>query len=261
VSITVFIWSDELLVVCIRTVAVLEIVVHIIGVLVIINQIGGTTGHLGVLVSSLTIGPVGAHVLDLGLVVEFGVVVFADATDTFPEGQVMWVDGNTVVVVLTTGTDVSPAAFLLLEVETGGVGHEDEGEEHAEETEPWDEVELGLRVDVVVDDGSKESTHLTPGGGETVGSGTDGSWEAFGGDQEGHAVGAELLEERGQEVHGLESLDTGDAGVELVVESRNNEEDEVHEETKLLHVLTANNLVVDEESGKVVTRKGAGNVN
>ncbi len=247
-TITVLIWGDKLLVVCVGAVAVLEVVVHLVGVLVVINEIWGTTGHLGVLVGSLTIGPVGTEILDLGLVVELRVVVLANATDTFPEGQVVRVDGNTVVVVLATGTDVSPAAFLLLEVETGGVGHEDEGEEHTEETEPWDEVELGLGGDVVVDNGSKESTQFTPGGRETVGSSTDGSWVTFGSDQEGHAVGAELLEERGQEVHSLESLDTVNAGVVLVVESRNNEEDEVHEETELLHVLAADDLVINEES-------------
>jgi len=80
----------------------------------------------------------------------------------------------------------------------------------------------------------------------------NGSGEYFAGNEEGDAVGAELVEEGGKEVHGLESLDTLWRGVILVVECGDNEHDKTHQETDLLHHLTAVELVVDEERGEMV---------
>ena len=99
------------------------------------------------------------------------------------------------------------------------------------QTEPGHDVELGLGGDVVVQDRGQEGTELTPGSGETVGGGTDGGGEDLGSDEEGDAVGTELVEEGGEEVHGLEGLDVLGGGVVVVVESGDDEENEAHEET------------------------------
>jgi hypothetical protein len=69
-----------------------------------------------------------------------------------------------------------------------------------------------------------------------------------------------LVEERRQEVHGLESVDTVGGAVVLVVESRNNKQDEVHQEPNLLHPFPTVELVVDQERSEVVTSKGATNI-
>lgn len=76
---------------------------------------------VGVLAGN-TVLPLRTVVMDLLLVIEFGVVVFAGTTEAFPDRQVLGVDGNTVVFVLTAVTDVPPATLLFLEVETGSVG-------------------------------------------------------------------------------------------------------------------------------------------
>jgi hypothetical protein len=76
-----------------------------------------------------------------------------------------------------------------------------------EETEPTDNPELGVVIDVVVQDGRSQSTKLSHGGTETVGGSSDGDGEDFSGDEEGGAVGTELLEESGKEVDGLETVD------------------------------------------------------
>lgn len=163
------------------------------------------------------------------------------------------VHGDTVVLGLASAADVLPAALLLLQVEAGGVWEEEEGEKHAGQAEPWHDVELRLRVDVVVQDGGEEGTELANGGGETVSGRTDGRGEDLGGDEEGDRIGSELVEERRQEIHGLEGGNTLDRGVVLVVEGGNDKQDEVHEESQLHHVLATEQLVVDEEAGAVVS--------
>lgn len=168
--------------------------------------------------------------------------------------------GDAVVLGFTALAEVHPSALLLLEVETSGVWEEEERDEHPGETEPWDEIELLLRGDVVIDDCCEQSAELAAGGGETVGGGTDGCGVHFSGDEEGNGVGAKLVEEGGEEVHGLEGVDTLDRLVVVVVERWHDKEDEVHEETELHHALSANELVVDEEGGEVVTAEGDGNV-
>ena len=182
------------------------------------------------------------------MVVELGVVVFADATETLPHGEMLGVDGDTVVLGLAARTDICPSALLLFEIETGGVGKEEIGQDHARQTEPRDDVEFLLGSDVVVEHGGEESAHLTDGGGETVGGGTDGCGEDLSGDKEGDGVGTELVEEGGEEVHGLESMDTHFAGIVRVVEGGDDKEDEIHQESNLLHHLAAVVLVVDQES-------------
>lgn len=204
---------------------------------------------------ALLAGPLLTHVLDLLLVIELRVVVLADAAEALPEGKVHGVDGDAVVVFGLAGADVAPPALLLLEVKTGGVGEEQPGEDHTGETEPGNDVELGLGIDVVVENGGEKRTSLAAAGAEAVGGGADGGREDLTGNEEGDAVGAELVEEAGEEVHGLERLDTGGAGVVLQLEGGNDEHDEAHEETDLLHHLAAIEAVVHEERGEIITDK------
>lgn len=107
------------------------------------------------------------------------------------------------------------------EKEKGGKSeqtHESPGDENTAESEPRDDPELGLVVDVVVEDGRSESTELSDGGRDSVGGGTNRGGEALGGDEEGNAVGSELVEERGHEVHELEDLDVRSGLLELLEE-------------------------------------------
>lgn len=222
-------------------------------------------GHLSTLsVLGTTAGlnklPLGAHIGDLGTPVGLGVVRLGKTTETLPEGQMGGVDGDTVILALLALDDVVPAALLLLEVEAGGVGEEEPGEEHTGETEPGDDVELGLVIDVVVEDRGKQGTRLANAGGEAVGGGTDGRGEDLAGDEEGDRVGAELVEEGRDEVHGLESVDAGRARVVVVLEGGDDEHEEAHKEANLLHVLAAVQLVVDEERSEVVSAHGDGDV-
>lgn len=230
---------------------VLEVCVDI-GIILVIG-LEGVTGLLGVGAHGLLLLPVGAHVVHLGLEVELWVVVLADSAHALPEGEMSWVNGHTVVLVLATLTNVLPAALLLLKVETGGVWQEEEGEEHTGETEPWDEVELGLRADVIVKDGGKKGSKLSEGSCETVGGGTDWGRETFGGNEEGDCVWTKLVEERGEVVHGLERLDVGNRCVVGKVEGWDDEKDEVHQETELHHVLAAIKLVINQEGWRIVS--------
>lgn len=204
--------------------------------------------------------PLGAHVVDLGLPVKLRVVSLSKATHALPQTQVLRVDGDTVVVLLGTATDVLPAALLFLQIKTSGVGEEKPGKKHAGETEPRNNVELGLVIDVVVEDSSEQSASLTHAGSETVGGGTDGRGENLTSHEEGDRVGTKLVEKGRDEVHGLEGMDTGGAGVVLVLESRDDEHQEAHEEANLLHQLSAIKFVVDEKTGKVVSNQGDGDV-
>ena len=87
-------------------------------------------------------------------------------------------------------------------------------------------------------------------------SGTDRCGEDLSGDQERDRVGAKLVEERRQEVHGLESVNVLRLCEEVEMEGRDNEEDEVSHETDDHHPLTSVQLVVDHNGGKVVSTKG-----
>ena len=84
--------------------------------------------------------------------------------------------------------------------------------------------------------------------GERVGR-VDHPWTAtdFGGDKDGNTIGAELVEEGGQEVHGLEGMDAIHVCVVVVVECGNDKEDEVEEKTNLLRPFTSVKLIVNEE--------------
>ncbi len=144
---------------------------------------------------------------------------------------------DAVVLVLAAGADELPATFLLLEIEAGGIGQEEESDEHAGEAEPGDDVEFGLGVDVVVEDGGEEGAEFAAGGAEAVGGGADGGGVDFCGDEEGDGVGAELGEEGGEEVHGLEGSDAREASVVAEVEGGDDEEDEDHEEADHLHLV------------------------
>lgn len=161
--------------------------------------------------------------------------------------------GRTVVLMLATLAETLPAALLLLQVQTGGIGKEQRGDQSTTETKPGHDVELGLGIDVVVQDGGQKGTGLTPGSGHTVGGGTNGCGEDLGSDKEGDGIGTELVEERAQEVHSLEGLDVLGAAVVVEVESRDDEEDEAEHETNDLHPFATVQLVVDQERGHVVS--------
>jgi len=85
-------------------------------------------------------------------------------------------------------------------------------------------------------------------------------WETCeGGDDEGHGVGSELVEERGEEVHGLETVDAG-LGIVTVIEGRDNEEDEIAHETDDHHPFAAIEFIVDEKRGKVISTERDANI-
>ena len=197
--------------------------------------------------------PIGAHFLDLLLVVELGIIVSADAAPAFPQRQMLGVDRDAVVVLLAAGADESPADFLLLEVEAGSVGQKYVGDQGAGQAEPGNDVEFLLGGDVIVHDGGGEGAEFAAGGGEAVSGGADRGRVDFCSDEEGDGVGAKLVEKGGEEVHGLEGFDVGGRGVVFVVEGGNDEEDEVHQEPNHLHVLTAVEFVVDEEGWEGVS--------
>ena len=149
------------------------------------------------------------------------------------------------VVAFATGTDVLPAAFLLLEIETGGVGEEEKGEDHSTETEPRNDVELLLGGDVVVHDSRKQSATLSARCGESVGGRTDRGRVDFGSDEEGDCIRTELIEKGREEVHGLEASDASFRSVVVEFEGWDDEEDEIHHETDHLHLFASVELVVD----------------
>lgn len=78
-----------------------------------------------------------------------------------------------------------------------------------DKTEPTNNPELGVVIDVVVQNCRGQRAEFTHSGTETVCGRSDGDGEHFGGDEEGGAVGTELLEESGQEVDCLEAVDMG----------------------------------------------------
>ena len=69
--------------------------------------------------------------------------------------------------------------------------------------------------------------------------GTDRGRENFGGDEECDGVGAKLVEEGGEEVHGLEGVDVFGPGEEVVGEGGDDEENEVGHEADDHHPFAA----------------------
>lgn len=163
------------------------------------------------------------------------------------------VHGRTVVVLLATLAEVLPSALLLLQVKASGVGKEEGGDHSTSQAKPRHNIELGLGIDVVVQDGGQKRTSLTPGSGHTVSGGTNGCGENLGSNQEGDRIGTELVEEGAQEVHSLEGLDVLRAAVVFEVESRDDEENEAEHETNDLHPFATIQLVVDQERGHIVS--------
>ena len=145
----------------------------------------------------LAVLPLIAEILDLVDAVLLRVVVLAGAPHALPHRQMARVHGDAVVLGFSALAEVHPAAFLLLEIETGGVWEEEPSDEHACETEPGHEVELLLCVDVVVDHCCEEGAELAPGGGEAVGGGSNGGRENFRGHEEGDCIRTKLVEEGG----------------------------------------------------------------
>lgn len=130
--------------------------------------------------------------------------MLANTADALPQAQVLGVDGDTMIFVLASSTNVGPAAFLLLEIKASGVWHEHNTQEHACQAKPWHDIKLCLGVDVVVEDSSRQSTEFAARGGETVGCGTDSNRIHLSSDKEGDTVRSKLIEEGRQEIHGLE---------------------------------------------------------
>ncbi|KAI3477577.1 hypothetical protein L1887_60617 [Cichorium endivia] len=194
------------------------------------------------------------ELLQLLLAVELGVVVAVTLEHhTLVQRQVARVHRHAMVVLLAALHHALPVALLLAKVETRRVGDEDHGEHPAEQAEPRDHPELGVVVNVVVEDRGCERTELAHGGRNAVRGGTDGCGEHLGGEEEGGGVGAELVEEGREEVDGLERLDARAGHGERVVErSADDEEDEIGDEAVGLHPLAAVLLVVDEERSHVV---------
>jgi len=141
--------------------------------------------------------PVGSHVVDLRVVVEFRVILLANSSPALPQRKVVRVDSNTVVFVSATLTDILPSTLLLFEVETSGIWEPDGSQDHTSKTEPGDNVELLLNRDVIVQNRSEQCTELANGSGETVGGGANGGWVNLSGDEEGDSIRAKLVEERG----------------------------------------------------------------
>lgn len=225
---------------------------------------GQTTVFLGVigtlvlfsilLKSQLVLGSQFSH---LGHPVQIRVVgQMTLVNDLFPEGQVPRVDSDTTVLGSSTGTDIGPVSLLLLHIQTGSVGQPNEGSNETGETEPVDDPKLGVSVNVIVDDGRQEGTEFTHGSRETVSGGSGGDGEHFGGDKEGGAVGAKLLEETGQVVNGLETVNVFRFDEGIVHGSRNQKENKVAQETKGLEPLSSNQLVVNDNGSQVVTDQG-----
>lgn len=179
--------------------------------------------------------------------------MLANSSPALIVAQMSGVDSDAVVLIFAAGDDIRPSPFLFLEIETGGVRHEDCGQNHSKETKPGDEVELLLGREIVVKDSGEKSPELTPGSGETVSRCTDGGGKDFGSDQECDRVGSKLIEERGEKVHCLETLDASDARVVLIVERWDDEHDEAHHEADQLHPPSAIQLVVDSEGRSVVS--------
>jgi hypothetical protein len=183
-----------------------------------------------------------------------------------PPAQMTRVDRDTPVLASPALSHKVPVPVLLAQIETRGVGDEKESDDAAGETEPADNPESGSAIDVVVDDGGKEGTDFAGGGRETVCGGADGNGEDLGGEEEGGAVGTELLEEGGEVVDGLEACDPAGRAKLIVPDclsakintgrlrltSRDQEQYSVPEESDDLHPAPPIHLVVDKESGKVV---------
>lgn len=204
--------------------------------------------------------PFGTHILDLGPPVSLGVVTLPEASESLPQRQMSRVDSNTVVLTLLAIPNIVPAALLLLKVKTSSVRKEDPCQKHASETEPWDDVEFSLVINVVVKDGSEKSAGFANTGGEAVGSSTDGRGEYLTSHEEGDRVGTELVKEGRDEVHGLERMNPRRTGVVVELEGGDDEHQEAHEEAHLLHHLPTVHLVVDEKGCEIVAGQGDGDI-
>jgi len=128
-----------------------EMLVHILGELQVVD-IHESCARFVLALLRLAVLPLFAEVLDLVDAVLNRVVVLAGTPQALPDRQMARVYGDTVVLCFAALAQVSPSALLLLEIKTRGVWEESPSYEHACKTEPWDEIELLLCGDVVVDD-------------------------------------------------------------------------------------------------------------
>lgn len=232
----------------------LEVSVRLVGELVVGQDLLAL--HLLLALLGLLRLPVAPQVLDLLFQVQVRVVVLADAHPALPQAEVLRVHRDAVVLRLAALEDVPPPALLLLEVQARRVRQPQPRHDHARQAEPGDHVEAHLRVDVVVQHRGEQRARLAHARREAVRRRADGRGEHLGGDQEGDGVGAELVEEGGQVVHGLEGVDALGRGVVVELEGRDDKGQEAHEEADLLHVLAAVQLVVDQEGRQVVAGEG-----
>ena len=82
-------------------------------------------------------------------------------------------NGNTMVFSCSSFPDESPVSVLFPQIESGGIGDKDLGDDPSGETKPADYPEPGPGVDVVVENSGDESSEFTSGGRETVGGSSD----------------------------------------------------------------------------------------
>lgn len=174
--------------------------------------------------------------------------MFSNSPESFPNGKMLGMDGGSMVFVLSSTADEVPPTLLFLEIETSGVGEEQVREYHTSEAKPGHDIELLGCGNVVIHNRGRQRAQFSDCGCKSVSRSTNGSGEDFGGNQEGDRVGAKLIEETAEEVHGLESFDVFGRGIVLEIEGRNYKEDEVHQKTDNLHPFAAIQLVVNEES-------------
>lgn len=122
---------------------------------------------------------------------------------------------------------------MLLEIEARSVGQPKPRNQHTGKAEPWDDVELGLCIDIVVKHRSKKSSGFADHCREAMGTGSDFGGEDLSGYQERDRVGSKLVEKRGEEIHRLEATDSCRARVVFEVEGWDNKHDEAHQEPDL----------------------------
>lgn len=72
------------------------------------------------------------------------------------------------VLIGAAGLEVCPSSLLFMEIETSGVRNVEPGEEHTSKTEPRNDVELHLCVDVIVQDTGKEGAQFPNSSTEAV---------------------------------------------------------------------------------------------
>lgn len=174
----------------------------------------------------------------------------------FVEAEMAGMNGDAVVVVLASFPDQNPISFLFTKIQSRSIGDEDAGQEKAGQTEPSNDVKLGLIGDVIVNHGRSEGTEFTTGCRETVGRGSNGSGIEFGGKEERGGVRSELLPEGGKHVEEREGFDRGSGLLEFIeFEGADDKNDKNDEKSYGLHPNTAVESMIDKKRCHIVADK------